>query len=71
MSTPSHTTLPPLIFLARRTGNTTNFVEIPTDFKHGTMEIKLWGQVELELSVNLKKLQWRYGDVSISTLNDS
>lgn len=38
---------------------TENYLEIPTTFKHGTMEIRLGGSVSLDLGVNTST-QWRY-----------
>lgn len=40
-------------------GVTENYLEIPTTFKHGTLEIKLHGKVELELGVKTYTT-WKY-----------
>lgn len=41
-------------------GTTTNYMEIPTVFRSGTLDIKIKGEVSLQLGVKGEKSGWRY-----------
>ena len=45
-----------------------NYLEIPTTFKHGTMEIKLGGTVNLELTVETTSKWWSVYNLNVITL---
>ena len=42
----------------QRTGTTINTMEIPTVFKSGTLDIKIKGEVSLQLGVKGVKTSW-------------
>ena len=46
-------------------GFTKNYLEIPTVFKHGVLEIKLRGEVFLQIGVKGNVQNWRYAMVPI------
>lgn len=48
-------------------GNTKNYLEIPTTFKNGSLDIKLCGDVQVGLGVKGASQTWRY--VSALTLS--
>ena len=41
-------------------GHTLNYLEIPTTFKNGQLEIKLRGDVKVSLGVDGGAQKWRY-----------
>lgn len=46
-------------------GHTKNYLEIPTTFKNGALEIKLTGDVKLGLGVKGATQSWRYARLSL------